>query len=77
MDSTDITQFEGEMIPKSLVSVSSLYKQTIQSQHIAPSDLLMNCGALFDLLVLLPQLLHPLLDKFSLRFGFYYHRQVI
>ena len=77
MDSIDITQFEGEMVPKSSFSASSLYKQPIQSQHTAPSDLLMNCGALLDLLVLLPQLLHPLLDKFSLRFGFYYHRQVI
>ena len=63
MDSTDMTQFEKEMVPKTSFSVSSLYKQPIQSQHTAPSDLLVNCGALLDLLVLLPQLLHSLLDK--------------
>ena len=38
-------------------------KKIFQSQHTTPSDLLVNCGALLDLLVLLPQLLHPLLDK--------------
>ena len=71
MDSIDITQFEGEMVPKS--SFSAISKQPLQSQHTAPSDLLMNCSALFDLLVLLPQLLHPLLEKFKFRIGFYYY----
>ena len=46
-----------------LFLVRSLKKQPLQSQHTAPSDLLVNCGALLDLLVLLPQLLHTLLHK--------------